>query len=73
MDKYGLTKDDFLDAPTKCYDDNGEKQLTDPFGAGISLDPKARCVFNVLVCDLSLNQFPNTGIIDACVKLGVDV
>ncbi|KAH0425838.1 hypothetical protein CcaCcLH18_10707 [Colletotrichum camelliae] len=51
ISKYGLTQEDILIGPTKCYDANGQKQLTDSFGDSLPLDPKAECLFLVPTCD----------------------
>lgn len=69
QDKYGLTKLEFLKGPTNCYDNNDKKQLTNPaFSQGLPLDPKAECVFNVLVCDIDNGNggAGKKGIVDFC-------
>lgn len=69
MNKYGMTKLEFLKGPTDCYDNNGKKQLTNPFNRGMPLDPKAPCVFNLLVCDKdSSGDRLNIGLIEYCQK-----
>ncbi|KAH8706077.1 hypothetical protein GQ44DRAFT_753081 [Phaeosphaeriaceae sp. PMI808] len=54
LDKYGMTKEQLLKGPADCFDANGKKQLTNPFDLDtLPADPKAACVFNLLVCDLN--------------------
>ncbi|KAH7078769.1 hypothetical protein BKA63DRAFT_507080 [Paraphoma chrysanthemicola] len=68
-DKYGLTKLEFLKGPTNCYDNNGKQQLTNrAFEQGLPLDPKAECVFNLLVCDIDNGNggAGRKGIVDFC-------
>ncbi|KAF2850374.1 hypothetical protein T440DRAFT_532187 [Plenodomus tracheiphilus IPT5] len=68
LDKYGLTKLEFLKGPTNCFDNNDKKQLTNPFNQGLPLDSKAECVFNVLVCDIDNGNggAGKQGIVDFC-------
>ncbi|KAH7377386.1 hypothetical protein BKA66DRAFT_588992 [Pyrenochaeta sp. MPI-SDFR-AT-0127] len=75
MNKYGMTKHEFLKGPTDCYDKNGKTQLTNPFNRGMPLDAKAACVFNVLVCDIDSSRgIGRQGIVDYCQKnQGLDI
>jgi hypothetical protein len=72
--KYGMTKEQIIRGPTDCFDQNGKKQLTNPFDAGgLPADPKGSCVFNLLVC--SVDTFSvDKGIVDRCrSEVGLDV
>ncbi|KAF2712928.1 hypothetical protein K504DRAFT_397697 [Pleomassaria siparia CBS 279.74] len=75
MDKYGMTKLEFLKGPTDCFDTNGKKQLTNPFDTGLPTDAKAACVFNLLVCDIdSSRPSSGKGIVNFCKEdQGLDV
>lgn len=66
IDKYGMTKEQVLKGPTDCFDANNKKQLVSPFEQGIPPDPKANCVFNLLVCDLPPDPLRRKGIVDFC-------
>ena len=69
--KYSMTKLQFLKGPTDCFDNNGKKQLTDPFDSAVVLDKTQECVFNLLVCDIPANN--KDGVMDACKNQGLDV
>ena len=75
MDKYGMTKEQILKGPTECFDTNGQKQLVNPLEqGGIPADPKAPCVYNLLVCDVPQDPTGRTGIIEACTtQKGLDL
>lgn len=64
--KYGMTQQQILQGPVDCFNANNQQQLTNPFDKGtLPSDPKAPCVFNVLVCLPIKRNFRN-GIIQDC-------
>ncbi|KAH8693311.1 hypothetical protein GQ44DRAFT_765283 [Phaeosphaeriaceae sp. PMI808] len=71
--KYGMAKEQILKGPTDCFDSNNKQQLTNPFDqGGLPPDPKAPCVFNVLVCSVSTTS-GREGIVKICRGSGLDV
>ncbi|KAL8364697.1 hypothetical protein RB595_003804 [Gaeumannomyces hyphopodioides] len=70
--KYGIDKQQYLLDVAKCYDDNGKKQLFNPFAdQAIPVDRKTPCLFNVPVCD----SFPGTkgSIVADCRSKGLNL
>jgi hypothetical protein len=64
--KYGMTQQQIMQGPVDCFNANNQQQLTNPFDKGtLPPDPKAPCVFNVLVCLPIKRNFRN-GIIQDC-------
>ncbi|TLD18196.1 hypothetical protein PspLS_10505 [Pyricularia sp. CBS 133598] len=68
-DKYGISKDVFLKGVAKCFDDNGQKQLSIPFDNGnpVPLDVNTPCLFNLLFCPMTVGDtFSRGGIAKIC-------
>lgn len=65
--KYSFTKEYMVVNPAKCFDDNGKKQLADPFGSSLPLDSQTLCLFNLGVCD------SDPDMIEICRKAGLDI
>jgi hypothetical protein len=71
--KYGMTKEQIIRGPTECFDANNKQQLTNPFDqGGLPADPKAPCVFNLLVCSVD-TQSLSQGIVERCRDSGLDI
>ncbi|KAG4422597.1 hypothetical protein IFR04_004218 [Cadophora malorum] len=72
MDKYGMTKEQILIAPTACFDANNKQQFANPFGNALPLNKDAQCLFNLAVCGKGDGDWDNNeGIVDNCRKNGV--
>lgn len=73
LNKYKLTKEQFLVGPTGCFDANGKQQLSNPFADALPLDSTTQCVFNLQVCGRENNFSSNKGIVDNCRDQGLDI
>lgn len=74
LEKYGMTKEQFLVGPAACFDANGKKQLADPFNDILPIDKTTQCLFNLQVCGQGdAGWKDNTGIVDNCRIQGLDI
>ncbi|KAI9047219.1 hypothetical protein LZ554_008673 [Drepanopeziza brunnea f. sp. 'monogermtubi'] len=74
INKYGFTKQEVLVGVTGCFDNNGKRQLADPFGDQLPLDPKTQCLFNLQVCGANEPGFyDKDGIVEGCKAIGANV
>ncbi|EJT71274.1 hypothetical protein GGTG_10533 [Gaeumannomyces tritici R3-111a-1] len=70
--KYGIQKEQYMLGVAKCFDENGSKQLFNPFAdQAIPIDRNTPCLFNLPVCD----SFPGRrgGIVEDCRKKGLNL
>lgn len=73
VNKYGISQQQFLVGPASCKDANNGTQLTDPFFGSVPLDPTTTCLFNLLVCEDTIGDATNIGIVEDCQNQGLDV
>lgn len=73
VNKYGISQEAFLVGPGACKDEHGGAQLSDPFNGTIPLDSTTTCLFNLIVCESTIGDNTNLGIVQDCRNQGLDV
>ncbi|KAH7017203.1 hypothetical protein EDB80DRAFT_603466 [Ilyonectria destructans] len=70
IDKYGISKETFLQGPSTCFEEHKVQLFTPDF---LPVDPKAPCIFNLPVCTFDPDTFPGRTIVENCRLQGLDV
>ncbi|KAH8736119.1 hypothetical protein BGZ61DRAFT_489882 [Ilyonectria robusta] len=70
IDKYGISKETFLQGPSTCFEEHKVQLFTPEF---LPVDPKAPCIFNLPVCTFDPDTFPGRTIVENCRLQGLDV
>ncbi|KAH7344285.1 hypothetical protein BKA66DRAFT_434348, partial [Pyrenochaeta sp. MPI-SDFR-AT-0127] len=70
IEKYGISKETFLQGPSDCFDESGVQLFTP---AILPLDATAKCIFNLPVCTFNRDTFPGRTIQENCRLQGLDV
>ncbi|KAI8396542.1 hypothetical protein FOFC_21090 [Fusarium oxysporum] len=70
VDKYGISKETFLQGPSTCFDEHKVQLFTPDI---LPVNPGAPCIFNLPVCTFNAETFPGRTIQENCRLQDIDV